>query len=156
MKKVLMLAVVAVSIAAICLFALPATNANGDNKPAAKNVTFTKDVAPIFFKQCAECHRAGEIAPFSTLSYKDVRPWAKSIREKVVNKEMPPWHADPNHGEWLNDRRLTERQIETIVAWVDGGAKEGDPKDLPPAPKFTEGWGIGQPDETFSIPEQSI
>jgi mono/diheme cytochrome c family protein len=156
MKKVMMISVVAISLAAIRLFAPPAINADSGNKPAPKDVTFTKDVAPIFFKSCAECHRAGEIAPCSTLSYKDVRPWAKSIREKVGSREMPPWHADPNHGEWLNDRRLTQAEIDTIIAWVDGGAKEGDPKDLPPAPKLPEGWTIGQPDETFSIPEQSI
>ena len=141
-------------MAAICLFALPATNANGDKKTAAKNVTFTKDVAPIFFKQCAECHREGEIAPFSVMSYKDVRPWAKSIREKVVSREMPPWHADPKHGDWLNDRRLTQQQIDTIIAWVDGGAQEGDPKALPPAPKFTESWEIGKPDMVFTMPEE--
>jgi mono/diheme cytochrome c family protein len=156
MKKVMMISVIAISLAAICFLSLPATNADSKNEPAPKNVTFSKNVAPIFFKNCAECHRAGEIAPFSALSYKDVRPWAKSIREKVASHEMPPWHADPNHGEWLNDRRLTQREIDTIVAWVDGGAKEGDPKDLPPAPKFTEGWTIGQPDETFSIAEQSV
>ncbi len=156
MRKVITISTVAISLAAICFLSLPATNADSKNKPAPKNVTFTKNVAPIFFKSCAECHRAGEIAPFSALSYKDVRPWAKSIREKVASREMPPWHADANHGEWLNDRRLTQREIDTIIAWVDGGAKEGDPKDLPPAPKFTEGWIIGQPDETFSIAEQSI
>ncbi|HEY8460518.1 MAG TPA: thiol-disulfide isomerase [Blastocatellia bacterium] len=155
MKKALMISTVVISVAAIYLFTSPTTSAGGD-KSAPKNVTFNKDVAPIFFKSCAECHRAGEAAPFSTLSYKDVRPWAKSIREKVTSREMPPWHADPNHGEWLNDRRLTEAEIATIVAWVDGGAKEGEPKDLPPAPKFTDGWTIGEPDETFSIPEQSI
>jgi hypothetical protein len=156
MKKAMMISVIAISLAAICFLSLPATNADSKNKPAPKNVTFTKNVAPIFFKNCAECHRAGEIAPFSAMSYKDVRPWAKSIRDKVASREMPPWHADPNHGEWLNDRRLTQAEISTIIAWVDGGAKEGDPKDLPPAPNFTEGWTIGQPDETFSIAEQSI
>jgi mono/diheme cytochrome c family protein len=149
-----MIPVIAVFLAAICLFALPATNAN--NKTAAKNVTFTKDVAPIFFKSCAECHRAGEIAPFSVMSYKDARPWAKSIREKVASREMPPWHADPAHGQWLNDRRLTQAEIDTIITWVDGGVKEGNPKDMPPAPKFTEGWAIGAPDETFSIPAQPV
>jgi mono/diheme cytochrome c family protein len=153
MNKMLIIAT-ALILGATCLFALPATNAI--NKNAVKNFTFTKDVAPIFFKNCAECHRAGEIAPFSVLSYKDVRPWARSIREKVANKEMPPWHADPAHGEWLNDRRLTQAEIETITAWVDGGAKEGNPKDMPPAPKFAEGWAIGAPDETFSIPEQQV
>src|SRR5262249_55484785 len=148
----------AVFLLAASLFALPSSQANGVNgeKGAGKAVTFTKDVAPIFFKSCADCHRPGEVAPFSVMSYKDVRPWAKSIREKVVSKEMPPWHADPNHGAWLNDRRLSQQQIDTITAWVDGGAIEGDLKDLPPAPKFIDGWAIGKPDETFSIPEQSV
>src|SRR6266851_4508294 len=123
---------------------------------AGSQVTFTKDVAPIFYQRCASCHRPGEIAPMSLLSYKDARPWAKAIREKVVEKQMPPWHADPRHGEWLNDRRLSQEAIDTIVKWVDGGAREGDPKDLPPAPEYTEGWRIGKPDQTFSIPEQPV
>ena len=86
-------------------------------------MTFNKDVAPIFFKSCVECHRAGEIAPMSFMSYKEARPWAKSIKEKVVNREMPPWHADPHFGEFSNDRRLSQKDVDTIVAWVDGGAK---------------------------------
>ncbi|MCI0339287.1 MAG: cytochrome c [Acidobacteria bacterium] len=126
------------------LLVLPASSANTDRKEK-EAVTFTKDVAPIFFKNCAACHRPGEAAPMSLLSYKDARPWAKSIREKVVNREMPPWHADSRHGEFKNERRLTQAEISTIVAWVDGGAREGDTRDLPPAPKFVEGWGIGQP-----------
>jgi hypothetical protein len=156
MRKATIVSVIAISLATICLLSLPATNADSGDKSAPKDVTFTKDVAPIFFKNCAECHRAGEVAPFSVMGYKDARPWAKSIREKVASREMPPWHADPNHGEWLNDRRLTQAEISTIVAWVDGGAKEGDPKDMPAAPKFIDGWTIGQPDETFSIAEQSV
>lgn len=140
---------------AISLLAVATSNAK-DTKTRAKNVTFSKEVAPIFYKTCAECHRPGEIAPFSVLSYKDVRPWAKSIKEQVVAREMPPWHADPQHGEWHNDRRLTQAEIDTITAWVDGGAKEGNPKDLPPVPKITTGWVLGQPDETFSIPEQDV
>jgi len=92
----------------------------------------------------------------SLLTYKDARPWAKAIREKVVTREMPPWHADPKHGEWLNDRRISQEAIDTISAWVDSGAKEGDPKDLPPTPQFTAGWRIGKPDETFSVPEQAV
>src|SRR5262245_29052335 len=118
---------------------LPASRAS-ETKPPAKNLTFSKDVAPIFFKSCAECHRAGEAAPMSLLSYKDVRPWARSIREKVATREMPPWHADPNHGEFKNDRRLTQSEIDTITAWVDNGAPEGDPRELPAVPKFAEGW----------------
>src|SRR5499433_963014 len=129
---------------------------NADNtskKVAAKNVTFNKDVAPIFFKSCAECHRPGESTPFSVLSYKDVRPWAKSIREKVASREMPPWHADPHVGEWANDRRLKQQEIDTITAWIDGGAKEGDVKDLPSAPQYAEGWSIGKPDVVIEMPE---
>jgi hypothetical protein len=123
---------------------------------SAATVTFTKDVAPILYSSCATCHRPGEMAPMSLISYKEVRPWAKSIRERVLNREMPPWYADPNHGEFANDTRLTERQIETIRAWVDGGAKEGDPKDLPPAPKFTNtGWKFGEPDVVLSMTEEA-
>ncbi len=118
-------------------------------------VTFNKDVAPIVFGNCAVCHRPGEVAPMSLLSYKEVRPWAKSIRETVVKKQMPPWYADPNHGEFANDRRLSQQQIDTIVAWVDGGAKEGDAKDLPAAPKFDDtGWHIGKPDVVLSMSEE--
>lgn len=146
----------AMFLAAFCLFNLPVTNADNEPKSPAKEVTFNKDIAPLFYKSCSECHRAGEIAPFSVMSFKDVRPWAKSIKEQVVSKEMPPWHADPNHGQWMNDRRLSQAEIDKIIAWVDGGAKEGNPKDLPPAPKFEMGWNIGKPDQTFSIPEQSI
>ncbi|MEK7829744.1 MAG: hypothetical protein AAB401_01585, partial [Acidobacteriota bacterium] len=97
-------------LAATCFWFTPTTNANGTKKAAAKNVTFTKDVAPIFFKSCAECHRAGETAPFSVMSFKDVRPWAKSIKEKVVSKQMPPWHADPHVGEFKNNRSLTQAE----------------------------------------------
>ena len=89
-------------VAALFLWSLPPSLATGD-------LTFNKDIAPLFFKNCAECHRPGETAPFSALTYKDVRPWAKSIREKVLDRQMPPWHADPHTGQWANDRRLTQK-----------------------------------------------
>ena len=127
---------------------IPSSSASGGSA-----VTFNKEVAPILFKSCAECHRPGDASPFSVLTYKETRPWAKSIREKVVNRTMPPWHADPHVGAWANDRRLTQAEIDTIAAWVDGGAKEGDAKDLPPAPKFAEGWTIGKPDLVVPMPE---
>ncbi len=155
MRKAMRIFAVTVSLAALCLLALPTSGASEAEGTAAL-VTFTKDVAPILYKSCVECHRPGEVAPMSLLTYKEVRPWAKAIREKVATKEMPPWHADPNHGQWRNDRRLTQQEIETILAWVDQGAREGDPKHLPTPPKFVEGWSIGKPDETFSIPEQTI
>jgi len=88
----------------------------------------------------------------SLLTYKDARPWARSIREKVLNRSMPPWHADPSFGKFANDRRLSQREIDTIVAWVDGGASEGDPKQLPAVPRFTEGWKIGKPDVVLTMP----
>ncbi|HMV82791.1 MAG TPA: thiol-disulfide isomerase [Blastocatellia bacterium] len=122
----------------------------------AATATYTKDVAPILYAKCAVCHHPGEAAPMSLMNYKEVRPWAKSIREKVVSREMPPWYADPNHGEFRNDARLTADQIEAIKAWVEGGSKEGDAKDLPAAPKFSEtGWKFGQPDVVLEMTEEA-
>src|SRR5579863_7371051 len=88
--------------------------------------TFHKDVEPILQNHCQECHRPGEIAPFSLLTYKEARPWAKSIRQNVISKNMPPWFADPQYGHFSNDRSLSQAEIDTIAAWVDGGAPEGD------------------------------
>ena len=116
-------------------------------------VTFSKDVAPIFYQHCAECHRPHDIAPFSVLTYKEVLPWAESIREKVSAREMPPWHADSRYGEFLNDRRLSKQDIETIVTWVARGAKEGNPKDLPAPPKYFPGWKMGKPDYVLAMSE---
>jgi len=138
----------ALILAVVSLFQL-STSASDKS---SSSVTFTKDVASILHQNCASCHRTGEIAPMSLLSYKDVRPWAKSIREVVVERRMPPWLADPHYGEFANDRRLSQKDIDTIVAWVDGGAKEGDAKDLPAAPKFQpEGWKRGTPDAVISM-----
>ncbi len=134
-------------IAGLFLLSQPSSQATAD-------LTFNKDIAPLFFKSCAECHRQGAAAPFSALTYKDVRPWAKSIREKVSTREMPPWHADPHIGQWANDRHLTQKEINTIVAWVDQGALEGDPIDLPPQPEFVDGWTIGKPDLVLTMPEE--
>jgi hypothetical protein len=120
---------------------------------AAATPTFSKDVAPIFYKRCVGCHRPKDIAPMSLLDYKSVRPWAKAIRESVVSKRMPPWFADPNHGHFANDPSLTPQEIATIRAWVEGGAPEGDPRFLPPAPKSTEGWAMGKPDIVIDIGE---
>ena len=141
-------------LVSVALLAL-AFGANvGASSPVKREVTFNKDVAPIFNKACVECHRAGEAAPMSLLTYKEARGWAKSIREKVITREMPPWHADPKHGDFKNDRRLTQEQVDTITAWVDQGAKEGNPKDLPAAPQFADGWNIGKPDVVLSMAEE--
>ncbi|MBS1810119.1 MAG: cytochrome c [Acidobacteria bacterium] len=128
--------------------------ASAAQKPTPKAVTFAKDVAPILYKNCAECHRPGEMGPMSLLSYQEARPWARSIREQVVSRQMPPWSANPQHGAWANDPRLSQQEIDTIVAWVAAGSPKGDDKDLPPVPKFTEGWTIGEPDAVFEMSEE--
>ena len=114
--------------------------------------TFAKDVAPIIYRNCATCHRAGEIAPMSLLTYADARPWAKSIRDEVSDGTMPPWHADAKHGTFVNDRSLSAADKDVLTRWANGGAPEGDPKDLPPAPKFVDGWQLGQPDTILQLP----
>lgn len=115
--------------------------------------TFSKDVAPIFYSHCVECHRPGETAPMSLLTYKEARPWAASIHEKVLDRTMPPWLADPHYGKYANARGLTVSEIQTIAAWAKNGAPEGDPHDLPAAPTFSEGWHIGKPDVVISMNE---
>ena len=94
-------------------------------------VTFNKDVLPILQKNCQTCHRPGQIAPMSLVGYKEARPWAKAMKAAVVSRKMPPWFADPQYGHFVNDRSLPQQEIDTLAAWVDGGAKEGNPKDAP-------------------------
>ena len=131
----------------------------------AAPVTFAKDIAPIFQEKCQECHRQGTAAPMSLITYEEARPWAKSIRQRVITRNMPPWHLDKTVGiqEFQNDRSLSDAQIATIVRWVDGGSPAGDPKDMPPPKKFPEdeGWQLaktyGQPDlvlksEPYTMP----
>ena len=113
--------------------------------------TFSTDVAPILYKNCATCHRPGEIAPMSLLTYEQARPWAKSIKEKVALGQMPPWHATQDRGIFSNDRRLTVAEKDTLIRWASNGAPQGNPQDLPPVPKFIDGWEIGQPDQVFTM-----
>jgi len=115
-------------------------------------VTFNKDVLPILQKNCQECHRPGEVAPMSLLNYTDARQWAKEIKAAVVTQKMPPWFADPKYGHFSNDRRLTEAQINTLAAWADNGAMEGDQKDAPPPLVFQNGWSI-KPDIVVEMPK---
>src|SRR5918911_3748843 len=142
------------SLAAAALLLTPPASLDRATASGPAPVTFSKDVAPIFFNKCAGCHRPGEIAPMSLMTYKEARPWARSIKEKVVNRVMPPWHADPHVSEFKNDRRLSDKEIATISAWVDAGAPEGNPKDLPPVPRFTDGWQMGQPDAVLTMPNE--
>jgi hypothetical protein len=128
--------------------AMPARAADG--KPAP---TFSKDVAPIFYKACVECHRPTMFAPMSLETYDDARPWARSIKQRVVARAMPPWGSDAPHGVFKNDPSLTQAEVDTIAAWVDAGAPKGDDKDLPAKPQFAEGWTIGKPDAIFTMEE---
>jgi len=115
--------------------------------------TFSKDVAPILYKNCTSCHRAGEIGPMPLVSFSDARPWAKAIAARVSDRTMPPWHADPAHGQFLNDRRLSDTDRDTIVKWASNGAPEGRKADMPTPPTFVEGWQIGTPDTIWSMQE---
>ncbi len=118
---------------------------------APAGVTFNKDVLPVLQKHCQECHRPGEAAPMSFLTYKESRPYAKAMKQAVLAKKMPPWYADAHFGKFSNDRTLAQGDIETLIAWADGGAKEGNAADAPPAKQFTKGWTIGKPDAVLDM-----
>jgi hypothetical protein len=119
--------------------------------PGESAPTFSKDVAPILYNKCVSCHRPGEVAPMSLITYKDVRPWARSIQDRVATRVMPPWFADRTYGHFRNDRSLTEQEIDTIEKWAGAGARQGNPADLPALPKFPSGWQIGTPDVVFEM-----
>ena len=116
-------------------------------------VTYTKQVARIMQNRCQECHRPGEVGPFSLLTYEDARGWAETIHEVVLEQRMPPWHADPSHGKFANDRHLCREEADTLLAWTKSGCPKGDDKDLPPPAKFPEGWRIGKPEAVFRMAE---
>ena len=147
------------SLALILTVATASMNA-GQSASGQPPVTFTKDIAPIFQDNCQVCHRPGSIAPMSLLTYAEARPWARSIKLKVAAREMPPWFIDKNVGvqHFSNDRSLSDRDVDTIVKWVDAGAPEGNPADMPPPRQFpaAEAWQIGQPDVIVSLPQDYI
>src|SRR5262245_59952890 len=119
-------------------------------------VTFNKDVLPILQKNCQSCHRPGQVAPMSFLTYQHARPWAKAMKAAVLAKKMPPWFADPQYGHFANDRSLQSGDIETIAKWADSGALEGNSKDAPaPVPWPREGWDI-EPDFVVNGPEFAV
>jgi len=139
---------VAISLPAQAMLASAAKSASPNSKP-----TFAKDVAPILQANCQTCHRPGEAAPFSLLTYEQARPWAKAIKAAVLQKKMPPWYADPKVGKFANDRALSQTDIDTIVSWVDAGVPMGNPKDMPPPREFVQGWKIPKPDVVFQLPK---
>jgi hypothetical protein len=119
---------------------LPGAAAAAD---APKTPTFTKDIAPIFQEKCEACHRPDSMAPMSLMTFSEARPWAKSIKARVADRQMPPWQIDRTVGiqKFKNDRSLTDEQLDTIVRWVDAGAPQGDPKDMPSAKQWPDGQG---------------
>ncbi|PYR93873.1 MAG: hypothetical protein DMG19_01105, partial [Acidobacteria bacterium] len=127
---------------------------------AQQQVTFTKDVAPILQQHCQACHREGTIAPMSLLTYEQTRPWAKSIKAKVMAREMPPWFIDKNVGirQFNNDISLTDQEIATLVKWADAGAPQGNPADMPPPRQFPDAlaWQIGKPDVVISLQKDLV
>jgi hypothetical protein len=137
------------------LAALAADLASQTN--SGRQVTFSKDIAPIFQKSCQNCHHPGTSAPMSLMTYNDTRPWARSIKDRVLRREMPPWHLDKTVGirEYKNDISLSDGQIAAIAKWVDSGAPQGDPADLPKPLEFSNEntWFLGQPDLTVTTDE---
>ena len=144
---------------AVLLGALAAAPAAAAQE-AAPQPTFTRDVAPILQRSCQHCHRTGSIAPMPLLTYEEARPWARSIRDQVVTRTMPPWYIDRNIGiqEFKYDYSLSNAEIATIAAWADGGAPRGNPADMPPPRRFRDiaEWQIGEPDWVVEIPEPFV
>jgi len=122
--------------------------------PASKKtITFNKEVAPLIYQNCSSCHRPGEAAPFSLLTYEDVRRHAEQIVAVTKSRYMPPWLPETGYGEFSGERRLTDDQLRVLAEWVEQGCQQGDPRDLTPAPHFTEGWQLGPPDLIVQIPK---
>lgn len=117
-------------------------------------VTFTRDISRLLQKHCQECHRPGQVAPMPLLTYDDVVSWSAMIREVVAEKRMPPWYADPRHGKFRNDRSLPTKDLERLLAWLDGGMPRGKKEDLPEPRKFSSGWTIGTPDVVLTMPRE--
>jgi hypothetical protein len=116
--------------------------------------TFTRDVEPILQQHCVTCHRPGEAAPFSMLTYEETKPWAGTIKMVTSRKIMPPWFADPRYGHFANERSLSPEEIRTLANWVNAGAQKGAAEDMPPPPtSFVEGWGIPSPDVVLQLPK---
>jgi hypothetical protein len=150
------ISVVTFAMALLLMGALVWAATSPTGQDSAKVVTFHKDVLPLLQKNCQSCHRPGQIGPFSMLTYKEVRPWAKAMKTAVALRAMPPWFADPRYGHFDNDRSLKQAEIDTIVAWADSGAVEGDPKDAPaPIVWPAGGWQI-QPDVALELPPYPV
>ena len=144
------------SVLAAALAAAAPALAGAQAATGAAEVTFTKDIVPILQRSCQVCHRQGEMAPMSLVTYQEVRPWARAIKSRVIAREMPPWHVDKNIGiqSFKDDPSLSDEEIAMVAAWVDNGAPQGDAADLPPPVEFPDAseWQIGEPDLVVEYP----
>jgi hypothetical protein len=139
--------------AAFLVLAVASIGSHPHTSAQSGPVTFNKDVLPVLQKNCQSCHRRGQMAPMSLMTFRDARPWARAMKSKVESRQMPPWFADPAHGEFVNDRSLSARDIQTIATWADNGALEGDSRDAPPPITWpADGWQI-KPDIVVRGPE---
>jgi peroxiredoxin/mono/diheme cytochrome c family protein len=120
---------------------------------AESHVTYHRDIAPLLNRYCVECHRDGQIAPFSLTSYADAAAWSATIGERIADGRMPPWHADPRFGSFANERRLSDEDKRRIFDWIAAGAPEGEPAESPPPPRFSDRWNIGTPDKIVTMSE---
>jgi hypothetical protein len=136
----------------VCLLAAMGA-AHSDPQNGKKILTFDKDIAPIIFDRCSSCHRPGQEAPFSLLSYSEVKRSARLIVQVTSSRFMPPWKPTAGYGDLVGVRRLTDEQIAVIRDWVEQGAMEGDPKDLPPVPRYSSDWALGPPDMVIKFPK---
>jgi hypothetical protein len=147
---------IAIASAAFCVTRSHTTRAASISDTAPQSVaapTFNRDIAPIFFQNCASCHHPGEVAPFSLLTYADGKRHSAEIAELTLNRQMPPWKPEHGFGDFVGERRLADQQIATIQQWIKTGRPEGDAADLPPQPKFAEGWLLGEPDLIVKVPK---
>src|SRR5262245_23098031 len=135
-----------------CLIAVVGSLLCASTLAAADAPTFYKDVLPILQANCQTCHRPGEVAPMSLVTYEQSRPWARAIKTATAARQMPPWFADPGYGHFANQRRLSDAEIATLASWADGGATAGDPATAPPALTFESGWNI-KPDVIVEMPK---
>lgn len=133
------------------LLARPTAGAGAQTQNSQALITFNRDIAPILFHSCAACHRPGEAAPFSLLAYSEVKKHARQIAEVTKSRAMPPWLPEPQQLKFADEQRLSDAEIDRIATWVEQGAVEGDPKDLPAPPKFVEGWRLGKPDLILTV-----
>ena len=148
----------AAAVILLCVAGSGAMSAQNDAQFSSADtpVTFTRDVLPILQQNCQSCHRPGQIGPMPLLTYEQVRPWARAIERQVVDRAMPPWHADPNHGRFTNDRSLKQSDIDILVKWVNAGAPQGEPKDAPPAVAWApQGWLV-EPEVVVTLPPYEV